>query len=159
MKFLKQNFVIIVVAAITISILILNIFFDIYPILAVINYLEGNKYYWVIPVGSAVILVLMLFKRNMNRKIANEKAILFSATIRTIQDLLQNSNSSMQLLIMDMNEEGVNPELIRNAEKNIYELNRLIGVLASIDPERIKLKELNENLSIIHMEEKSTPAV
>lgn len=159
MKFLKQNFVIIVVAAITISILILNIFFDIYPILAVINYLEGNKYYWVIPVGSAVILVLMLFKRNMNRKIANEKAILFSATIRTIQDLLQNSNSSMQLLIMDMNEEGVNPELIKNAEKNIYELNRLIGVLASIDPERIKLKELNENLSIIHMEEKSTPAV
>ncbi len=159
MKFLKHNYVIMVVAAITISILILNIFFDIYPILAVINYLEGNKYYWVIPVGSAVILVLMLFKRNMNRKIANEKAILFSATIRTIQDLLQNSNSSMQLLIMDMNEEGVNPELIRNAEKNIYELNRLIGVLASIDPERIKLKELNENLSIIHMEEKSTPAV
>ncbi|MEW5842061.1 MAG: hypothetical protein AB1775_02220, partial [Bacteroidota bacterium] len=44
-------------------------------------------------------------------------------------------------------------EIITKAEKNIYELQRVIKGLASVDPETIELKELNRNFSVIKINE------
>lgn len=85
----------------------------------------------------------------VNKKIMEERVKTFSATIRTIQDVPQNSASSMQLLILDMKDERVHDEIIMKAEKNIEELKTAINVLASIDPAAIDLKELNRSMSII----------
>ena len=72
--------------------------------------------------------------------------------MRTVQDILQNAASSMQLFVLDMKDEGLREELISKAEKNIEELKTVIKVLASVDPSKLDLKELNRNLSIIKME-------
>lgn len=87
----------------------------------------------------------------MKRKISDERIEIFNATIRTIQDILQNSASSMQLLILDMKDVEVHEEIIIKAEKNMEELKSVIKTLASVDPKTIQLKDLNRNLSIIKM--------
>lgn len=133
--------------------LFLNLVLDIYPVLALLKFLEGKKYYWTVPLAGLILFGIWLFDRSMKRKIVNERVEIFNATIRTIQDILQNSSSSMQLLILDMKDEKVNDEIVKRAENNIEELRTVIKALASVDPKNIKLKELNENLSIIKFHE------
>lgn len=87
----------------------------------------------------------------MRKKIVNGKIEMFNATIRTVQDILQNSYSSMQLLILDMKDENADSEIIRKAERNLEEMHKAIKTLAEINPENIKLEELNKKLSIIRM--------
>jgi hypothetical protein len=132
-------------------ILIVNLSLNIYPFLDFLKYLENKKYYWTIPVMVLFLSGIWLFDRRMRRKIINERIEIFNATIRTIQDLLQNSSSSMQLLILDMKDEGINEELISRVEKNLAELSSVINALTSIDPTTLELKELNRKLSIIEM--------
>jgi hypothetical protein len=135
--------------------LFLNLVLDMHPALDLFKYLEGKKYYWTIPATLLFLICLWLFDKSMRRKIINERVEMFNATIRTVQDILQNSSSSMQLLIMDMHDEGVNKEIVLKAEKNIEELKRVIEVLSSIDPKTIELKALKQNLSVISIDKKN----
>ncbi len=154
MKLLKNNtFLLILFLTIVLLTLFLNLFLGVYPILNLIKYMESNNYGWAIPLTVLFLVGLWLIKRNMQRKIINERIEIFNATMRTMQDILQNSASSMQLLVLDMKDEGMHEEIIRKAEKNIDELKAVIKTLAAIDPTTIELKELNRNLSVIKMNE------
>lgn len=133
--------------------LFLNLVLEKHPLFDLIKYVESNNFYWIIPIISIMFFGLWLFYRNMRKKIITERVEIFNATIHTIQDILQNSSSSMQLLILDMKDEGVNDELINRAEKNIEELKTVIETLAAIDPKNLDLKELNRNMTIIRMHE------
>ena len=92
----------------------------------------------------------------MRKKVVNGKIEMFNATIRTVQDVLQNSYSSLQLLILDMKDENVDPVIVHKTEKNLEEMHKAIKTLAGIDPENIKLEELNKKLSIIRMRDTVT---
>ena len=152
MKLFNHNSTLLILFAIfVLLILIVNLSLNIYPFLDFLKYLENKKYYWTIPVMVLFLSGIWLFDRRMRRKIINERVEIFNATIRTIQDLLQNSSSSMQLLILDMKDEGINEELISRVEKNLAELSSVINALTSIDPTTLELKELNRKLSIIEM--------
>lgn len=154
MKVLKHNsFGIIIISVVVITILTLNLFLDIHPVLDFLKSLEGDKIYWTIPSGILLLYGFWLFDRSMRRKIICERVEIYNATIRTIQHFLNNSSSSMQLLILDMKDEGVNEEIIAKAEKNIEELKKVIETLASIDPESIEFNDLNRKMSIIKMDE------
>lgn len=146
----KNNSKIITLLVFILLMLFLNIFFSVYPVLNFLKYLESKNHYWLVLTGTVILFGIWSFiRRNINKKIMEERVKIFSATIRTIQDVLQNSASSMQLLILDMKEERVHDEIIMKAEKNIEELKTAINVLASIDPAAIDLKELNKSMSII----------
>jgi len=152
MKLFKNNSISIILFSTVIMIMLfLNLILDIHPVLGLFKYFEGKKYYWTIPTTALFLCGLWLFDRGMRRKIINERVEIFNATIRTIQDILQNSFSSMQLLILDMKDEDVHEEIIIKAEKNIEELKRVIEALAAVDPKTIELRELNRSLSIIKM--------
>jgi len=152
MKLFNHNSTLLILFAIfVLLILIVNLSLNIYPFLDFLKYLENKKYYWTIPVMVLFLSGIWLFDRRMRRKIINERVEIFNATIRTIQDLLQNSSSSMQLLILDMKDEGINEELISRVEKNLAELSSVINALTSVDPTTLELKELNRKLSIIEM--------
>jgi hypothetical protein len=154
MKILRNNsLAVIIVSSVVIIFLFLNLVLDMYPVLAFLKFLETKKYYWTIPSSMVLLLIIWLFDRSMRKKIVNERVEIFNATIRTIQDILQNSSSSMQLLILDMKDEGVHDEIIEKAEKNIEELKTVIKALAAVDPKNIKLTELNNSLSIIKLHE------
>ncbi len=149
-KFFKNNSTaFIIFLLVVLFMLFLNLVLDIYPVLALLKFLEGKRFYWTVPMAGLILFGFWLFDRNMKKKIINERVEIFNATIRTLQDILQNSSSSMQLLILDMKDEKVNDELVKRAESSIEELRTVIKALASVDPKNIKLKELNENLSII----------
>jgi len=153
MKFLKDNSTAVVIFSLVVLVtLFFNLVLDLHPALNLLKYLENKKYYWTIPSTGIFLTGLWLLDRSLRRKIINERTEMFNATIRTIQDILQNSTSSMQLLIMDMHEEGVHKGLISKAEKNIEELDRVIKTLAAIDPKTIELKEINRDLSVIKMD-------
>ncbi|NJD23238.1 MAG: hypothetical protein FIA82_11310 [Melioribacter sp.] len=152
MKLLKNNSsVVILFSIIVLLILFLNNVLGIYPILDIIKYLETRKYYWIIPTASLLLFGIWLYNDRMRRKVINERIEVFKAIMRTVQDILHNSSSSIQLLIMDMKDEGVHEELIIKAENNMEELRTVIKTLASIDPTTIELKELNKSMSIIKM--------
>lgn len=154
MKLFKNYSTLIVVYLIVALLtLFLNLVMDRYPLLDFLNYLEGKKYYWVIPSTVLFLFGLWLLDRRVKSKLAKERVEIFNATIRTIQDILQNSYSSMQLLVLDMKDEGVHEEIILKAEKNLDEMKKVIKALADVDPTTIELKELNRNLSIIKMDE------
>jgi alcohol dehydrogenase YqhD (iron-dependent ADH family) len=87
----------------------------------------------------------------MKKKIVNGKIEMFNATIRTVQDILQNSYSAMQLLILDMKDESIDTGIIHKAEKNLEEMHKAIKTLAGIDPQNIKLEDLNKSVSIIRV--------
>ena len=137
---------------IVIIIQLVNVIFDIYPVLNFIKFVESKNYYWTIPTTITLSFGIWLNDRRMKKKIINERVEIFNATIRTIQDILQNSSSSIQLLILDMKDERVHDEIIKKAEKNLEELKKVITALASVDPRSIVLKDLNKNLSIIKMD-------
>jgi hypothetical protein len=152
MKILKNcSSEVIILSIILLIILFLNIIWNIHPVLDLMMYLQNQNYFWTVPTTVCLIIGLWIYDRNMRRKILKERVEIFNATIRTIQDILQNSTSSMQLLIMDMKDEGVHEEFIQKAEKNIMELIKVINTLAAVDPKNIELKDLNSNLSIIKM--------
>jgi hypothetical protein len=152
MKILKNSSSeVILLSIILLIILFLNIIWDMHPVLDFMRYLENQKYFWTVPTTICLIIGLWIYDRNMRRKILKERVEIFNATIRTIQDILQNSSSSMQLLIMDMKDEGVHEEMVAKAEKNIKELTMVINTLATVDPKNIELKDLNRNLSVIKM--------
>ena len=152
MKILKNSSSeVIILSIILLIILFLNIMWDIHPVLDLMTYMQNQNYFWTIPTTISLIIGLWIYDRNMRRKILNERVEIYKATIRTIQDILQNSTSSMQLLIMDMKDEGVHEEIIIKAEKNIKELTKVINTLATVDPKNIELKDLNSNLSVIKM--------
>jgi hypothetical protein len=154
MKIFKNNSTMVILfSIIVLAIMFLNLVLDIHPIFEFLKFIEREKYYWTIPSTIIILCGLWLFDKSMRRKIKNERVEMFNATIRTLQDILQNSTSSLQLLILDMKDEGVHEEIIIKAEKNIEELNTIIKTLASIDPKNLELKELNRNLSIIKMDE------
>jgi|GEM_PF-2092375 len=134
-------------------ILFFNLVLNMHPLLDFFKNMEGKRYYWTIPLSVCIVFSLWLFNKSMRKKIVNERVEIFTATIRTIQDILQNSASSMQLLVLDMKDEDVHEEIIIKAEKNIEELKAVIKTLADVDPQTIQLKELNQNLSIIKMNE------
>ncbi len=152
MKLLKNNSTIIILFVIVVLLtLFVNYVLGIYPLLNFIKYLESKKYYWIIPTTILLLFGLLLFYMSMNRKVINERIEVFNAIMRTVQDILHNSSSSIQLLIMDMKDEGVDEEIIMKAENNMQELKTVIKTLASIDPKTIELKELNQTMSIIKM--------
>lgn len=154
MKLFKKSSVVLIIISIAVLItLFLNLVLDIYPVLSFFKYLEYKKIYWTIPTTIIILLGAWLLHRMMKKEITNERIEIFTATIRTMQDILQNSASSMQLLVLDMKDEGVHDEIITKAEKNIDELKRVIKGLASVDPETIELKELNRNFSVIKINE------
>lgn len=154
MKLLKNNTIIIILfLAIILLTLFLNLFLGVYPVLDFIKYMESKNYGWAIPLTVLFLFGLWLVRRNMQRKIINERIEIFNATMRTMQDILQNTASSMQLLVLDMKDEGMHGEIVKKAEKNIDELKEVIKTLAAIDPTTIELKELNRNLSVIKMNE------
>ncbi len=134
------------------AVLFLNLVLGIYPVLDLLKYLEIKKFYWTIPTIIILTIWLWYFNRSMRKKIIKERIDIFNATIRTIQDILHNSASSIQLLILDMKDDGVSEEIILKAEKNIEELKKVIQTLSAVDPQTIELKELNRNLSIIKMD-------
>lgn len=154
MKFLKSNYILLAIflllAALT---FFFNFILGIYPLRDLVNYLEGTNLYWIIPMGGLIIMGMLLIYISMRKKIVNERVEIFNATIRTVLDILQNSSSSMQLLILDMKDESVDEQIIRKAEKNVEELRKVITALAAIDPITIELKELNKKVSVIKMEE------
>jgi hypothetical protein len=150
MKILKNNSpAVILFSIIVLLVLFLNIVLGKHPILDLFKYLESGKYYWTIPVTVLFLCGLFLFDRSMRRLIINERVEIFNATIRTLQDILQNSSSSMQLLILDMKDENVHEEIIMKAEKNLAELKKVINAFSLVDPSNIELKKLNRYLSII----------
>lgn len=151
--FNKNSTAVILFLIIVLFIVFLHLILGIYPVLDFLKYMENKKYFWIIPLVIFMLSSLWLYNRIMRKKIVTERIEIFNATIRTIQDILQNSASSMQLLILDMKDTGVHDEIIIKAEKNIDELKSVIKTLASVDPETIELKELNRNLSIIKMNE------
>lgn len=149
---MKNNtFIIILFLTVVLLTLFLNLFLGVYPVLDFIKYMESKNYSWAIPLTVLFLFGLWLVKRNMQRKIINERIEIFNATMRTMQDILQNAASSMQLLVLDMKDEGMHGEIVKKAEKNIDELKEVIKTLAAIDPTTIELKELNRNLSVIKM--------
>lgn len=153
MKILKNNKqIVLIFFAITVLMLYLNIVLDIYPVLSFLKFMESEKYYWTITLAFLFLCGFWFFDRYMRKKIVKERVEIFNATIRTVQDILQNSTSSLQLLILDMKDEGVSEEIIMNAEKNIDEFKKVVNALAAIDPKTIELKELNKSLSIIKMD-------
>ena len=151
--FNKNSTAVILFLIIVLFIVFLHLILGIYPVLDFLKYMENKKYFWMVPIVIFMLSSLWLYNRIMRKKIVTERIEIFNATIRTIQDILQNSASSMQLLILDMKDTGVHDEIIIKAEKNIDELKSVIKTLASVDPETIELKELNRNLSIIKMNE------
>lgn len=152
MKFFKKSSPVVIVFLIgTLLILFLNHVLNIYPFKELLQYLVVTDYYWLVPIIIIVFIGFLLFYINMKKKIVNGKIEMFNATIRTVQDILQNSYSSMQLLILDMKDESVDLGIILNAEKHLEEMHKAIKTLAEIDPEHIKLEDLNKKLSIIRM--------
>jgi hypothetical protein len=152
MKVLKNNSTLVILFLMFIlSTLFFNLVLGISPILDFFNYMAGKKYLWTIPLLISILFGFWLYSRSMKRKISDERIEIFNATIRTIQDILQNSATSMQLLILDMKDVEVHEEIIIKAEKNMDELKSVIKTLASVDPKTIQLKDLNRNLSIIKM--------
>lgn len=152
MKLLKNNSTAVILFIIVVlSTIILNYILGIYPVLDLIKYLESKKNYWIIPTMTLLLFGILLYNNIMKRKVVNERIEVFNAIMRTVQDILHNSSSSIQLLIMDMKDEGVHEEIIIKAEKNMEELKTVIKTLASIDPTTIELKELNKSMSIIKM--------
>ncbi|TSA30761.1 MAG: hypothetical protein D4R68_00130 [Ignavibacteriales bacterium] len=120
MKLLKHNSTIIILFVIVVLLtLFVNYVLGIYPLLDFIKYLESKKYYWIIPTTILLLFGLLLFYMSMNRKVINERIEVFNAIMRTVQDILHNSSSSIQLLIMDMKDEGVDEEIIMKAENNM----------------------------------------
>ncbi|MCL4550823.1 MAG: hypothetical protein M1495_19900 [Bacteroidetes bacterium] len=154
MKLFKKSSAVLIIISIAVLItLFLNLVLDIYPVLSFFKYMENKKIYWTIPTTVIILLVVWLLHRMMKKEITNERIEIFTATIRTMQDILQNSTSSMQLLVLDMKDENVNEGIVMKAEKNIDELKKVIKALSSVDPETIELKELNRNLSVIKINE------
>ncbi|MCL6100854.1 MAG: hypothetical protein M1391_20025 [Bacteroidetes bacterium] len=151
--FKKSSAVLIIISIVVLITLFLNLVLDIYPVLSFFKYMENKKIYWTIPTTVIILLVVWLLHRMMKKEITNERIEIFTATIRTMQDILQNSTSSMQLLVLDMKDENVNEGIVMKAEKNIDELKKVIKALSSVDPETIELKELNRNLSVIKINE------
>ena len=116
MKLFKKSSVVLIIISIAVLItLFLNLVLDIYPVLSFLKYLENKKIYWTIPTTVIILLVVWLLHRMMKKEITNERIEIFTATIRTMQDILQNSASSMQLLVLDMKDEGVHDEIIIKA--------------------------------------------
>lgn len=150
-RFKKNSSIAIIFLIVVLVILFLNNVLGIYPFLDVIRYLETKKHYWIIPTTSLVLFGIWLYNDRMRRKVINERIEVFKAIMRTVQDILHNSSSSIQLLIMDMKDEGVHEEIIMKAENNMEELRTVIKTLAAIDPKTIELKELNKTMSIIKM--------
>lgn len=154
MKVLKNNsFLLLIFTIVILTALFFNLIKGVHPILDFLQYLAQKELFWIIPLLLLVLLILWQHNINVKKKISNEREEIFGATIRTIQDILQNSTSSMQLLILDMKDKGIHDEIIIRAEKNIFELKKAISTLVSVDPKSIKLKELNHNMSIIKMNE------
>ena len=154
MKMLTSKKSILIILSIIISFaLIVNIFLGMHPILDFFQYLANKNFIWLVPFLLVLFLGIWQYEINTKKKVSKERTEIFNATMRTIQDLLQNSASSMQLLILDMKDAGVHNEIIDRAGKNIDELKTVINTLASVDPLSIELKELNSKMSIIKMNE------
>ncbi len=151
--FKNSSAMVIAVSIVIVLILFFNLVMNMHPVLYVFTYLEDKRYFWTIPLAVSFIFGFWLFNKSMRKKIVNERIEIYTATIRTIQDILQNSASSMQLLVLDMKDANVHDEIIVKAEKNIDELKAVIKTLSEVDPETIQLKEVNQNLSIIKMNE------
>ncbi len=152
MKILKsRSSLLIIISVVIFFFLVVNVFWGMHPLLNFFQYLAKRNFLWIVPL--LLILLLFIWQReiSLKKKLSQERTEIFNATMRTIQDILHNSASSMQLLILDMKDSGVNEEIIKRGEKNIEELKTLINTLASVDPATIQLKELNSKLSIIRM--------
>ncbi len=135
------------------AIVVINILTGVYPLLDFMQYLAAKNFFWIVPLFFIGLFAYWQHTINVKKRVNEERRQIFIATMRTIQDILQNSASSMQLLILDMKDAGVHEEIIQKAEKNIDEMKSVISTLSAVDPNSIHLKELNDNLSIIKMSE------
>lgn len=154
MKIARNNsIVVILISGVIIVFMFLNLVLNMHPVFDFLKYLESAKYYWTIPMLVLFLWGLWLLDKNMRKKIVKERVETYNATIRTLQHILNNSSSKMQLLILDMKDEGVREDIITRAEKSIDELKAVTEALAAVDPKNLEISQLNRNLSIIKMDE------
>ena len=122
-------------------IIFLNLAFDIRPVVDYFNLLEKSQLLFLIPLSFLLPVGLFLFDRVRYKKMVNEKVELFRITVRTVQDIIQDSQARTQMLILDMEESKVDKKLINQANEIFERSTSLLNGLYSIDPLSARIKD------------------
>ena len=130
---------------------ILNLFFEIRPIIEFFHYLENSNFLIGIPLSFSIPLFFLYIDRQRQKKILEEKMNLFKTTIHTIQDINNNFVSRKQLLLMDLEENNVDEKIIKEANNIVKETQELVKMLSKIDPFKTNISHLNENISLFKL--------
>lgn len=123
------------------TIIFLNLILDIRPVVDYFNLLEQSKLLVLVPLSLLVPVGLFLFDRVRYKRMVDEKVELFQTTVRTVQDIVQDSHARTQMLIVEMEEAKVDKEIVNSATEIFDRSTTLLNGLYNIDPLTAKIKD------------------
>jgi uncharacterized membrane protein len=154
----SSKFILVIIIIVFLAILIVtivNTIFEFRPLYEFTYLIEKQYSAWIISLSLLVCisLSLVLLINIKKKRSQNERTELFELTIHAVQDILQNSSSRLQNIILDMEEQKVSGKLIKSAQECLDENIRLIQFLSKLDPNNIG-QYYDKNLSSLILEEK-----
>ncbi len=129
---------------ILVVLLTMNLIGGIRPVVSYFHLIEKTEYYFLIPISVLLPIGLFMFDRVRYKKLVNEKVQLFKTTVSTVQDIIQNSNSQMQMLILEMEEEKIDEKLVDRANDIFNKSNLLLNKLYNLDPTTAKIRTISD---------------
>lgn len=129
---------------ILVVLLTMNLIGGIRPVVSYFHLIEETEYYFLIPISVLLPLGLFMFDRVRYKKLVNEKVQLFKTTVSTVQDIIQNSNSQMQMLILEMEEAELDKALVDRANDIFNKSNFLLNKLYNLDPTTAKIRTISD---------------
>ena len=130
----------IIYSVILFTVLFLNVFLGIRPVIDYFNYLQESNLFFLIPLSLLLPIGLFLFDKVRYKVLIDEKVELFKTTVLIVQDIIQDSIAKTQLLIFEMKEGNADDKLLQRANEIFDKSNSLLSSLNNLDPSSTKLK-------------------
>lgn len=124
-------------------ILWLSLFHHYHIIVEYFKILDEDDKPVLITISIIVPFVLILLDRKRYKIHLQEKKRIFQLTVHTVQDLLQNSSSSLQNLIFDLEENNIDEAIVKSGKECLDENIRILRILSEINDENVSKKYVN----------------
>ena len=121
-------------------ILWLSIFHHYHILVEYFTFLDEDDKPVLVTISIIFPFVFILLDRKRYKINLQEKKRIFQITVHTVQDLLQNSSSRLQNLILDLEEHNIDEAIVRSGKECLYENTKILKVLSEIDEENVSKK-------------------
>ncbi|MEW6509078.1 MAG: hypothetical protein AB1432_15200 [Bacteroidota bacterium] len=129
-----------------------KLFFNYGVIYEFFHYLKNSDLLWGVSLCYFVPIGLLIFEQVRLKNYNKRQKLLFEASVRTIQDIVMNNLSKVQLVLYDLEDAKVPKEIINNTNEIFNSMKSIVEQIAKVNPLNSPTLQLRNGVHIFDWE-------